>query len=266
MMKIVVLASGSNGNSTYVETSSNKILIDDGISFKMLLTRAKEMNIDISNIDSVFLTHEHIDHISGLRMLAKNVKPICYLTQGTFDGMNKETKDVIVNIKHQFVKHGDVIYLGCAKITILQTHHDGKEPVGFVIEEGTKKLVYITDTGYVDQAYYPLISNANMYVMESNYDVELLWSSNRPFELKKRIDGDHGHMSNEASAVLLSNIIGANTKEVVLAHISDDCNYYDQPNLIIKSHQKVYKDYGLATDNIHFICGNRKGVTGAFEI
>ena len=121
-----------------------------------------------------------------------------------------------------------------------------------IIEGEDKSIVYITDTGYVDQKYFPLLKDANLYVMESNYDVELLWSSSRPFELKKRIDGDYGHMSNIASAVLLAKLYGPNTKQVVFAHISDDCNYYAMPNLILNEHKKIYEEIGVNYQHIEF--------------
>ncbi len=93
-----------------------------------------------------------------------------------------------------------------------------------------------------------------------------MWSSARPFELKKRIDGDYGHMSNVASAVLLSKLISANTKKIVLAHISDDCNYYGMPSLILNEHKKIYQEMGVDYNNIEFYFGNRFSVTGVFEI
>ena len=265
-MIVSILASGSNGNATLVETSEYKFLIDDGISFKMLLQRLNECGKDIHGINGIFLTHEHVDHVAGLKVLLKKVPLKTYITKGTYDGLNIETKEVVNSSDVVIVKSEDVISFGDTKITILKSHHDAREPIGFLIEECNKKMVYITDTGYVDQMYFPLIKNADLYVMESNYDVELLWSSGRPFDLKKRIDGDHGHMSNDMSAVLLAKLIGPNTKEIVLAHISDDCNYYFTPHLIINAHKKVYSEIGVDFSNINFTCGNRKGVTGVFEI
>lgn len=265
-MKIAVLATGSNGNACYVETNKHKFLIDCGISFKSLVGRMDQFGLNVSSIDSLLLTHEHYDHVSGLKVLAKKIPLTIYTSQGTYDGLNLETKSVLASQNISIVKAEEMIELEDCKITVLRLHHDSKEPIGFVFEEFNKKFVYITDTGFVDQAYYPLISNADGYVMESNYDVELLWSSNRPFVLKQRIDGDHGHMSNETSAVLLSNIIGVNTKFVVRAHISHDCNYYHTPELITHIHEKIYDEFGLETSKIIFVNGNRDGVTGVFEI
>ena len=265
-MKVSILASGSNGNSTCFTTANGSFLIDDGLSFKALYSRIEECRIDIHDINSIFLTHEHIDHVCGLKVLLKRVPLKCYLSQGTYDGLNNETKAQLDLNEVNHVKNGDVIELNDCKVTVIGTHHDAREPVGYVIEEGNKKVVYITDTGYVDQAHFQLLSNADMYIMESNYDVELLWSSSRPFELKKRIDGDYGHMSNVASAVLLAKLYGPNTKHVVFAHISDDCNYYHLPKLILNEHLKVYNEIGINYENIKFDFANRHGVTGVYEL
>lgn len=265
-MRVSILATGSNGNSTYVETKDYKFLIDDGISFKSFLQRMNECVCDLKEANSIFITHGHYDHVVGLKMLFKRIELDCYLTNGTYQELASDIKDVMNPARINIIKSNDVFVFGKTKITVIQLHHDAKEPVGFVVEEDEKKLVYITDTGFVRQEYYPLLKNANMYIIESNYDVELLWSSNRPFDLKRRIDGDYGHMSNEASAVMLSKLIGPNTTKVVYAHISDDCNYYHMPEFIKNAHKKVYNECNVDYSNIDFYCGNRKGVTGVFEV
>ena len=265
-MKISILASGSNGNSTLIETENEGFLIDDGLSFKSLYERINATGNDVEKISSLFLTHEHIDHVSGVKVLLKRLPLMTYLSKGTFDGLNSETKLQLEISGYSYIKDNDVLEMKDCKITVLRTHHDAREPLGFVVEENDKKLVYITDTGYVDQIYFPLLKNADMYILESNYDVELLWSNGRPFELKKRIDGDYGHMSNVASAVLLSKVIGDKTKKIVFAHISDDCNYYAMPNLILNEHKKIYEELGVNYQQIEFYFGNRFGVTGVFEI
>ena len=265
-MKVFILASGSNGNATFVETKDQKILIDDGLSFKNFLSRMNECMCDVKDIDSLFITHEHYDHISGLKMLFKRLQVNCYLTQGTYQGLNQDTKDVMASQNINFIKKGEELIFGNTKVTIIQSHHDAREPIGLVVEEEDKKIVYITDTGFVEQTFYPKLKDADMYIMESNYDVELLWSSNRPFELKKRIDGDYGHMSNEASAVLLAKLIGPKTKRIVLAHISDDCNYYHVPEFIKNVHKKVYTEFKIDFSKIDFVCASRNGVTGVYEV
>lgn len=265
-MKVSILASGSNGNATVIETADEALIIDDGLSFKSLYERMNLCNINIEKLKGIMLTHEHVDHISGVKVLLKRLPLISYLSKGTFDSLNIETKNEVEKCGYNIVKNEDQFFIGKLKITVIQTHHDAKEPIGFIIEKNDKKIVYITDTGYVDQVYYPMLKNANLYVMESNYDVELLWSSGRPFELKKRIDGDHGHMSNVTSAILLAKLIGDKTKHVVFAHISDDCNYYDMPKLILKEHLKIYQEIGVDVSGVEFTFGNRFGVTGVIEL
>lgn len=265
-MKVAILASGSNGNSTLIKLNNESFLIDDGLSFKMFYSRLGQCGYECEKISSIFVTHEHGDHISGLKVLLKRMPMKCYLSSGTYRGLNQETKEVVDLNDVQLVKGLDEIYIDSAKITIINLHHDANETIGFIIEESGKKLVYITDTGFVDQKYYPMLENADMYIMESNYDIELLWSSDRRFDIKKRIDGDHGHMSNINSAVLLSKLIGPRTRQVILAHVSDDCNYYNMPELILKEHKKIYDELGVDYKNIDFKIGNRFGVTGVFEL
>ena len=265
-MKVSILASGSNGNATLIETSNESFLIDNGLSFKTLYARVEECGCSVEKISSLFLTHEHTDHVSGVKVLLKRLPLMCYLSKGTYEGLNLETKMQLETSGYTLIKSDDTIFMKECKITVLKTHHDANEPIGFVIEESDKKVVYITDTGYVDQVYFPLLKNADAYILESNYDVELLWSSGRPFDLKKRIDGDYGHMSNVTSAILLSRLIGDNTKKVVFAHISDDCNYYGMPDLIFKEHKKIYDEIGVDYQKIDFYFGNRHGVTGVFEV
>ncbi len=170
-MKVSILASGSNGNATLIETANDSFLIDNGLSFKNLYNRICECQIDIHKLSSIFLTHEHIDHVAGVKVLLKRIPLKCFLSKGTYDGLNSETRNQVDLNECILIKNGDEILLNDCKITVLQTHHDAREPLGYVIEEKNKKVVYITDTGYVDQSYFQLLKNADMYIMESNYDV-----------------------------------------------------------------------------------------------
>ena len=169
-MKVSILASGSNGNCTCITTTNESFLIDDGLSFKTLYSRIEDCRIDIHTINSIFITHEHVDHVCGLKVLLKRIPLKCYLTKGTYEGLNSETRAQLEICEVHFVKSGDVIEMADCKVTVISTHHDAKESVGYVIEDKEKKVVYITDTGYVDQSHFPLLINANMYVMESNYN------------------------------------------------------------------------------------------------
>ena len=266
-MKIVVLASGSNGNATYIETKDTNMLIDCGITTSQLQSRMASKNLDINNIEKVFITHEHIDHIRALKVFAKKCPNFdLFITKGTYNKLYFDVKESCQNHVINFIVADQELYFGTTKVTVIRTHHDVAEPVGFIIEEDNKKVVYITDTGFVEDRYIEKLKNPDMLILESNYDVDLLFSSNRPYELKSRINSDHGHLSNYDSAVLASKIIGPNTNKILLAHISEDCNFYYSPDFIIKDHLETYEEIGLDTGKIEFIIGNREWVTGEWEL
>lgn len=142
------------------------------------------------------------------------------------------------------------IFLNDIEIHVLPTFHDAKEPVGFKISAEHKNIIYITDTGYVHQKLYPLITDADCYVMECNHDPYILMSSNRTYALKMRILSDHGHLSNEDAFVTLAHIMGEHTKYVFYAHISQECNLTE---IIEMTRKKVMMDMGIDTKDIQFI-------------
>ena len=264
-MRIIVIASGSNGNATYMNLDGIEYLIDCGISYKALKERLEEYDINIETIGNVILTHEHIDHVKGLQMLVKKNPNIqIFSTKGTIQGLKADVRLFLTGANINYIKQLDEYQFLNHKIVFLRTHHDAKEPIGVMVLENGKKFVYITDTGYFEEKYIDDIKNPDLLVLESNYDVEVLFASNRPYELKERINSNYGHLSNYDSAIIASKVIGANTKDVVLAHVSADCNYYSIPEMIIKYHQDIYKKIGLDIGNISFVVGNRDGVTKEF--
>lgn len=249
-MRVVVLASGSKGNCTYVETEQTKILIDCGISYKQLRIRLASIGVEAKDITGIFLTHEHTDHVGGLQTFCNNLKPTIFLSQGTFDGLNYTLKTNIKNKDIRIISSQEAVYLFDLEIQPVDIHHDAREPLGFIIHGEGKKVVYITDTGYIDMSLQALMQNANLFVLEANHDPEILWGSSRPFELKKRIAGDHGHMSNEDSAVFIAQTIGPETKYVLHAHMSEECNLGE---LVTLTYKKVLDNYGVAYQHIKFI-------------
>ncbi len=263
-MRIEVLASGSTGNCTYVETEDHKILIDSGISKRTIDAELEKLNVSFDQIDTILITHEHDDHIRSLCTVLKKGKLLCYMTNGTYqailNGKNESLKPVIQEkfangsliLLNRLVN--SILYepllLNKTEITILPTFHDALESVGFKIKDSHQTLVYITDTGYVHQALYETISNADCYVLEFNHDPYILMSSDRAYSLKKRILSDHGHLSNEDAAVTLAHVLGEKTKLVFYAHISQECNLAE---IIELTRKKVMDDLGMDTSRIEFI-------------
>lgn len=218
-MKVKVLSSGSKGNSTYIETDSIKILIDAGNSCKYITNKLEKINVSLGELDAILLTHTHSDHINGLKVLAKKINCPIYMTQGMHSDLN-----YIENYK---LIESDKVEIDDLLIHIIKTSHDAPDSVGYVLENKGNSLVYITDTGYINKKYFELLSNKNMYIIESNHDVEMLTNGSYPFELKKRILSDKGHLSNYDCAKYLSKFVGKNTKYIMLAHLSEENNTKD---------------------------------------
>ena len=144
--------------------------------------------------------------------------------------------------------------IGHFKITPVSTSHDVKNPLGFIIENGEEKLVYLTDSGKITVKTLQKLKNADYYIIESNHDPDMLMATNRPMFLKKRILSTKGHLSNEQSATYMTKCIGDKTKEIVLAHLSEEAN---DPCVALDTYEKVFKDANISTENIEIYCANQ---------
>ncbi len=216
-MKVCVLSSGSKGNSTYVETNNHKILIDIGTSSLYVERSLKSIGINPSDIDIVLITHAHVDHINGLKVFAKKYNPLIYIS----DSILKEAKLTLDNV----CRDKDVLVNEDITIRSIRLSHDVTDIKGYIIEEKDSSMVYITDTGYINEKNFNDIKNKNLYVFESNHDVEKLMNNpNYPHQTKIRILSDKGHLSNKDSAYYLTKLIGKNTHHIILAHLSEQNN------------------------------------------
>lgn len=238
-MKVKVLASGSKGNCTYIECDDTKILIDAGISYQQIKASLEEINVSINDIKILLLTHSHNDHIKGLSTLLKKTNITLFLAASVYEDIYKKiTIDNFHIIEDEFV-------LGKIEIKPFHLSHD-VSCYGFIISHNNKELVYITDTGYLNKKYYPMLSNKDIYIIESNHDEKMLMDGPYPFILKQRIIGDKGHLSNLTTARILSNIIGPKTKYVFLAHISEHNNLKE---LALNQVKDYIKNSGIEFEN-----------------
>ena len=215
-MRVKVLSSGSKGNTTYIETDDAKILIDCGNSCRYVVNKLKEMGISNKDIDAIFITHTHVDHIKGLRVFLKNNPTLVFVTKGMLKDLDF--------LKEYIVLDKDTIYYKDLVINVIKTSHDAPDSVGYIINSGDKSLAYITDTGYINTRYHEILSNRDLYIMESNHDIEMLTNSSYPFSVRQRILGDKGHLSNYDSSRYLASFVGNRTKCIVLAHLSEENN------------------------------------------
>ena len=218
-MRVRVLSSGSKGNTTYIETEQAKIIIDMGNSCKYVKEKLGGMDIDPNDIDAILITHTHVDHIKGLKVFLNKYDICVYCTKEMLKDMD------YVNNYH-FID-SDILEIKDMTINVIKTSHDTPSSVGYVINNGSSSIVYITDTGYINKKYFDLLKNRDVYILESNHDIEMLNNGRYPFNLRQRILSDKGHLSNYDCSKYLANFKGDKTKYILLAHLSEENNTPD---------------------------------------
>lgn len=217
-MRYHILASGSKGNCTVISDEETTIVIDAGTTDRHLKASFIEIDVDYKDIDGVLITHTHSDHVGRINLFNKSK----FYTPEFLGDKFRQIK-LFGNDKFQ---------INSLSITTIPLSHDKGLTLGYIIENAKSKLVYITDTGYFKDAHIDLIKDADYYIMESNHDTQMLMESNRPFFLKQRIMAMDGHLCNIDAAEVLSKVVSQNTKEVTLAHLSEEANC---PDLAVKT-------------------------------
>lgn len=240
-MLVSVLASGSEGNSTFIQTKNKKILIDIGMNNKYIVSKLAELNVSPSEIDYVFITHTHADHTGAMKVFFKNNNPYVFLDEKMMSEL-----DFLCDYPNLCFDKGP-LYFDTLMVEIFKTSHDAPGSRGYIFKEEGESFVYVTDTGYINHKLFDQLSNHSLYVFESNHDVEMLMHGRYPAWLKKRVRSDEGHLSNQQSAFYLTKLIGPNTKEVVLAHLSKENN---DPELAVSTLKESLKQNHIEFDNI----------------
>lgn len=214
-MRAVILGSGSKGNSTLIIGKKKKILIDVGFSYPRMLKLLDEYNVTPKDIDAILITHTHKDHIGGLSSFTKKNHVMVYTNSKMFNELSK-----IVD-EDRLVVCDEDFYIDEFNIIIIHTSHDAPGSVGFIIIDNNQSIVYVTDTGYINNSYLSKMKNRNVYIFESNHDINMLMTGPYPYILKQRVVGDKGHLSNIQSGNYLKELIGSDTKKIILAHLSE---------------------------------------------
>ncbi|RAL23381.1 MBL fold metallo-hydrolase [Thermoflavimicrobium daqui] len=240
-MKFSVLASGSSGNSIYIESNRIRILIDAGISGKQMEQRLKQIGVDLSTLSAIFVTHEHIDHVKGLGVLARRYQIPVYMNEATWSQLPSSVGEIPISLQN-IVASSSMIDLEDIHIESIPISHDAVEPVGYHIYTEDESIAVVTDLGYVNQHIIKKVSGADTLIWESNHDVEMLRVGSYPWNIKRRILGDMGHLSNEDSGTALVDILHGKGEQVYLAHLSKDNNLAELAHLTVKD---ILEDAGL---------------------
>ena len=217
-MKIKIIASGSKGNSTLIESKNSRILIDVGVNYSRIKSTLNSINVDPSTLDGVIISHTHSDHIGGLSSLIKKINVPVFIKEELYS----EIKKIIPN-DNIVVIDDNTVTIGDFDIELINASHD-VPAFGFIISDNKNKILYLTDTGYINRKYYSKLENLDAYIIESNHDEKMLMDGPYPYILKQRVISDKGHLSNRYTGRFLNKSVGNNTKYIVLAHISENNN------------------------------------------
>lgn len=221
----MTLFSSSGGNSYYIGSSGQAVLIDAGRSCKQIEQAMMSNNLDMRSVRGIFITHEHSDHCSGLRVLAARYGINVYASEGTLDALCRDGK---VDSRFTTDVIESKVSLGDMLIERVDTPHDAAESCGYrVTTPDGKKAIIATDMGIMLPSVRKAISECDLAVVESNHDVNMLMSGPYPYPLKRRILSDRGHLSNTACSEELPDFVRAGVKHLILGHLSKENNTPD---------------------------------------
>ena len=241
-LRFCSISSGSKGNCYVVMADETTLLIDAGISGKKIFEGLKELNLTPEDVTGVLVTHEHSDHVKGVKMVCKKGPDAkVYANDSTWEQFAEEKFED----RHVSFTSGQPFYINNIEIKPFKIHHDAAEPVGFTITYKGRRLSVLTDTGMVSEDIYNEIKNSDLLVLESNHEVNILKVCSYPYKTKMRILGDQGHLSNETAAGIITDIIENETEKhrtFLLAHLSKENN---TPEMALLTSQNALEERGL---------------------
>lgn len=236
-MEICVLGSGSKGNCLYIAHRGAAIIVDQGFSHRELAARMCARGLEPSRVRAILLTHEHTDHIAGVGVTARKLGVPVYATRGTFAAK----REIFTGGETRTIIEGGVPFtLDGMGITPFTVSHDANEPVQYTVTAGKRKLAVATDLGFVSTLVEHSLRDSDLVVIESNHDVEMLKRGPYTWELKQRILGRTGHLSNRNAAELLFNLSRKRSLQAILAHISEENN---TPDLAEREVRELFENY-----------------------
>lgn len=223
-LTLCVLGSGSKGNAIYLRAGGTSLLIDAGLSTRQIGLRLGSIGVSLDELDALLITHEHRDHLAGAKVLSKRHPLPIYFNQATLKAARPFLPE---SAAIECFENGVPFKIGSLVIEAFSISHDAADPVGYIIHSAKHKVAIATDLGYVSTLVREKIKGSQLVVLESNHDLEMLKNGPYPWEIKQRVWGRQGHLSNKESAALLREIYHFRLQHVVMAHVSEINNHTD---------------------------------------
>lgn len=218
-IEICVLGSGSKGNCVLLDNGKNRVIIDAGLSARSIKQKLMQLNLSFAQIDGILITHEHTDHIRALDVLSREI-PV-YAHDYTMEAIAAKRD---ITLKNQMNFNCTQFSIGTLDIQTFCVSHDAVYPLGYTISDCQSKVAYATDMGYCSRDFMSAAEGAEIIMIESNHDVDMLMSGDYPAFLKRRIVSNKGHLSNLACAMAINELAAKGTKKFILAHLSENNN------------------------------------------
>ena len=258
MIRFAVLGSGSSGNAAIVEAGGQRLMIDAGLSARQLTQRLAQIQLRPEQIDGILLTHEHGDHVRGLKtFVGKHATPV-FSSHLTAQCLRPE----LPQVRWKCFERGNAYTLGALTVHTFATAHDAVEPLGYVFAAAGRRLGLLSDAGHVTPGMIQSLSGCHGLFLEANYDAHLLEADHRrPWAIKERIRNAHGHLSNEQTADLVARVAHPELRCIILGHLSSDCNRPERAMAAIRQHAAQ----GLPAE-VHLGCALPDQPSAWFEI
>lgn len=244
-LKFSTIASSSKGNCIYIGTEHTNILIDAGLSGKKIEDCLNALDLNGNDIDAIFVTHEHGDHVSGIGVMSRRYNIPVYATEGTWDNMPSAVGKFKRNME-KLVYADETIVLNDICIKPFAIPHDAKEPVGYSVFDNKNKITIATDIGHITDEVKENIKGSSLILLESNHDIEMVKNGGYPYQLKQRILSDYGHLSNDNAGRFLTDIVDDSLKYVFLGHLSQENN---TPNVAFNTVSNIVTENGIKLGN-----------------
>ena len=242
---VTVLASGSRGNSALIASTTTRVLVDVGLSCREITRRLRASGEDPSSLSAILITHEHSDHITGLRVMANKYQIPVFMTGATHQAWKREARDsrgapCSLDCLEIF-EAGRSFEIGDICITPFTIPHDAVDPVGFTLRTEGVKVSIATDLGYLPVSVKHHLRGSDVLLIESNHDLEMLRNGPYPWVVKQRVMSRVGHLSNEALAEFLTTDYDGSAAYVILAHLSEQNNH---PEIVRGAAERALQRHG----------------------